>query len=295
MSHSDSFFIFLDKPIGLTSQQCLTKFKKKFHYKKVGHHGTLDPFANGLLLVGVNEATKFFQFIDDSQKTYEATIRFGVKTDTLDHTGRIVMEKEVPEMQIEELKHGAKTLVGKISQFPPMYSAVKVQGKRLHELARKGQEVIRKSRQVEIFDLQIIQWKKPELKIRATVSRGTYIRVLAEQLAEKFQTFGHLTQLKRTNLCGFDFSKSFDIDSDQIPKEKMISVSELLAPLTRAELSEKDMQDIFHGKRIKIAHDKSGNEDSKFQAFHKARFLGIVQKHGEILKPLRLINPSHFL
>src|SRR5688572_22318224 len=118
----DSYFILLNKPVGQSSQQCLSAFRKKFDIKKIGHHGTLDPFASGLLLAGVNEATKFFPFVDDRRKTYEAVIRFGSRTDTLDHTGKVVETKEIPALTESDFQRAFTALSGTIRQTPPMYS-----------------------------------------------------------------------------------------------------------------------------------------------------------------------------
>lgn len=296
MNPLESFFLFIHKPVGATSQQCLTKFKKKYGYKKVGHHGTLDPFATGLLLVGVNEATKFFPFIDDKKKSYEATLCLGVKTDTLDCTGQVIAQDDVPVLTAEDIKQATKKLIGKIQQTPPMYSAIKKDGKRLYELAREGKEIKRQSREVEIFDLQIKQWNSPELKIFVTVSRGTYIRVLAEQIAKLFATHAHLTQLVRTKLCHHDLSHAISLDADVNLENYKISIADMLTQYDAADLSQQSMTDIFHGKPIPIdAIKREGQSSSKLRAFYQDQFLGILENRGQTVHSARLMNPGHFL
>lgn len=258
---SDSFFIFLNKSVGQTSQQCLTQFKRKFGFKKIGHHGTLDPFASGLLLVGVGEATKFFQFVDDSKKTYEATLMLGVKTDTLDHTGKTVSSEAVPDLCLEEIKAALHFFLGKIKQTPPMYSAIKIDGKKMYDLARQGIEVDRKVREVEIFDLELLDWQTPLLRIRATVSRGTYIRVLAEQIAEKLGTLAHLVSLVRTNLTGVSLESAFQIDGDpQQRLDRQIPILEMLGHLPKLWVSESQKHDLICGKKILLSEVISNSE-----------------------------------
>lgn len=286
----ESFFIFLDKPIGLSSQQYLTQFKRKFGIQKIGHHGTLDPFATGLLLVGVNEATKFFQFVDDEQKTYEATILFGVKTDTLDHTGSVLAQKEVPDFSLSEIEVALQKLTGKIQQTPPMYSAIKQDGQKLYELARQGLEVERKVREVEIFSWRVLSWQKPYLKVSVTVSRGTYVRVLAEQVAELLGQYAHLTELRRSHLSLHGLESALSLDASQIPTEKKLPIAQLLNVPERFDLTADQLRDLYFGKLIPT----SESEGKMLAAFYQENFVGIVTVTKGFLKSLRLLSQNTF-
>lgn len=285
---TDSYFIFLNKPAGITSQKLLTQFKKKYQLRKVGHHGTLDPFATGMLLAGVNEATKFFPYIDDSKKSYRATLCLGVKTDTLDLTGKVLENQDVRDFSPEELRAKANLLIGKILQEPPMYSAVKVDGQKLYELARKGEIVERKPREVEIYELKILAWQKPFLKIDVTASRGTYVRVLAEQLAEKLGTVAHLTELERTMLCGKNLNDCFDVNDENDFRHKKISIENMLSQFERLDVDKEEARDLRQGK---ILDKKLSATNSTFiKVFHEDQFLGLVRREGGQLIVERLMS-----
>lgn len=282
---TSSFFIFLNKPIGLSSHQAIKSFAKKHGLVKVGHHGTLDPFASGLLLVGVNEATKFFPYVLDERKTYEATVKFGVETDTLDLTGKVISERPVPPLTLEEIQEGSRSLLGDIEQTPPAYSAVKVGGKKMYELARAGETITAKPRRVTIFSLEILQWHSPFCKIRTTVSRGTYIRVLAQQIAALFSTVAHLTELKRTHLNGFasDLAQSFD--DAEIPEDKKIAISQLLSHLPQWHTMPDQYRDLYHGKPVTDQTMPPGLHT----AFCENGFFGVVDCQDSIVQSLRLM------
>lgn len=272
----ESFFIHLNKPVGLTSQKCLTHFKKKFGFDKVGHHGTLDPFATGLLLVGVNEATKFFQYVDDSCKTYEATLEFGVRTDTLDLTGEILERRSVPSYSLQDIERALSELTGKSSQLPPMYSAVKVGGKKLYELARQGLEIERHAREIEVFELSLLEWRLPRLKIRATVSRGTYVRVLAEDIAAKLSNVAHLTELTRTRLGQIGLDLAFDSQAgESIPETVKKAPQTLLTHFPKFELDEVQFKALIQGQRP-IWHSDQPSAETLLRAFYQDRFLGLI-------------------
>lgn len=296
-----SFFIFLNKPVGITSQTCLKQFKRIFssevRFNKVGHHGTLDPFAQGLLLVGVNEATKYFSFVDDRKKTYEATLHLGIKTDTLDHTGNEIETALVPSLDLNEIQILSQSLARKIQQQPPMYSAVKFKGKKLYELARQNIEVERAFREVEIHRLTALEWQSPFLKISTEVSRGTYIRVLAEQIAEKLGTKAHLISLTRTHLCGHGLESAFSLDSAEPMDKFMIPVEDMLKQYDFLSVDINQATQLFQGKSL-IYSDSTRSDvasHSTIPTYFKAccgeRFLGLVTVSGNVIKPVRMMQP----
>ena len=191
--------IFIDKQVGMTSRDVDFQIMKIFGTKKVGHLGTLDPFASGLLVVGVNEGTKLLSAFEESEKTYEAELILGKKTNTGDLTGEVVEEKDVPEIDDRLINVTLKTFLGKSTQTPPMYSAIKVNGRPLYSYARNNETVDVADREIEIRQIALLKYYKEEKKIHffVTVSKGTYIRTLGEDIAEKLGTVGYLKNLRR--------------------------------------------------------------------------------------------------
>lgn len=278
-----SFYLFVDKPKGVTSQRVLTQIKKKLNIKKIGHHGTLDPFATGLLLVGVNEATKFFRFIDDSKKTYKATLKLGEETDTLDIDGEVINKIEIPEIQKNEITKVLNSFLGESEQTPPMYSAIKVNGKKLYELARKGEVVERKKRIIEIHDIELLSYKHPYIEFRATVSRGTYIRSLALDIAQKLNSCGHLVELRRTHVCGSDESQSIsleNIDDHILLQEKMSAIDSLLKHLPALTLSDLQKEKIIQGQCVDLENELSSASFIMLKDKDN-HFIGIAKRMAE--------------
>ncbi|MBF0106792.1 MAG: tRNA pseudouridine(55) synthase TruB [Deltaproteobacteria bacterium] len=300
MAPIKSYFVFLDKPAEMTSQQCLHRFKKKHWISKAGHHGTLDPFATGLLLVGVNEAVKFFQFVDDCRKTYEAEIYLGVRTDTLDCTGAVLESRAVEPYSLSQITLKAELMTGRMLQTPPMYSAKKINGKKLYELARKGIEIERPARPVEIFDFTILGWEHPVVRVSTTCSRGTYIRVLAEQFAGLLGTCAHLKSLRRTVLCGHNVLAAHLPDADHIDEKHMIPIDELINHCEKVSLNDAQVKDLFYGKKIAIKDFMLGTDGSDradapcsggtIVATYGDQFVGVLKKKDGYLESLRLIN-----
>ena len=200
--------VLIHKEEGYTSQDVCQIVKKKLGVKKVGHCGTLDPFATGLLILGINQGTKILPYLEFEKKTYIATLKLGSQTSTLDKTGEIVNTQPIlpfTQEQIEEVFH---SFLGKQKQIPPMYSAIKVNGKKLYELARQNVQIERKAREIQIDKLQLIDFKKDWIQFKVVCSKGTYVRVLGEEIAKKINMLGHLTALTRTNIGHFDLSQA---------------------------------------------------------------------------------------
>ena len=187
----------VDKPDGITSMDVVRTVKRRFTVKKAGHLGTLDPFATGVLPVILNEATKLVPFLEEESKEYEATLKLGEETSTDDPTGEILLRGSWDHVTSEMIECAFKPFVGFIEQVPPMFSAVKVQGKPLYRLARKGIEVERKKRTVRIFDLQIESISLPLVHFKVSCSKGTYIRTLARDIGRKVGCGSHLIRLRR--------------------------------------------------------------------------------------------------
>lgn len=190
----------INKPEGWTSFDVVNKIRKHIGVKKVGHAGTLDPFATGVLLICTGKATKRVPELMGLEKEYEAIIELGKTTDTYDRTGIILQEKATTDIGIEEVRHICEEFQGKILQTPPMYSAVKVKGKRLYELARRGEVIDRKPRSVVIRKINILSYHEPFLHLDISCSKGTYIRALANDIGEKLGCGGMLNELTRTRI-----------------------------------------------------------------------------------------------
>jgi tRNA pseudouridine55 synthase len=195
--------VLLDKPAGLSSNQALQRVRRLFNARKGGHTGTLDPFATGLLPLCFGEASKTTAFLLDARKTYRAVARFGAATSTGDPEGEVVAEGPVPDVDTAAMDALLERFTGNIEQVPPMFSALKVDGKPLYELARQGITVPRKPRAVTIHRLEAIDWTPPDLVFEVECSKGTYIRTLAEDLATALGTVAHLVSLRRLKVGAF--------------------------------------------------------------------------------------------
>ena len=216
----------INKEANWTSFDICAKVKRLFNTKKVGHSGTLDPFAEGLMIVCLGQATKIIPFLEHYNKTYLATIKLGEEIDTLDNTGNIIDKKDVLNYSLEEIKNVLNSFLGKSQQIPPMFSALKHDGVPLYSLAREGIEIERKPRDIEIFSIELIEYNKPFLTFKCKVSKGTYIRTLAKDIAIKLSTVGHLVKLIRTNIDKFDLNMAKKVN--ELTINDSISIVEML-------------------------------------------------------------------
>ena len=205
----------IDKPIGWSSFDVVKKIKNITKHKKVGHGGTLDPFASGVLIIGTESDTKKLTGITNSDKAYEAQLELGKTTNTLDSEGEIVDIKQTPELDSDIIKSVLNKFLGKQKQKPPMFSAKKHKGVRLYKLARKNIEVERKDVDISIHDIELVDFNKNVMRFVVECSKGTYVRVLGKDIAKKLDTVGYLTALKRTRVGDYLISDSFTIDGFQ--------------------------------------------------------------------------------
>ena len=202
----------IDKPVGWTSFDIVKKVKRITGHKKVGHGGTLDPFASGVLMLGTEKDTKSLSEITKSNKSYQAELLLGVKTNTLDPEGKIIDEKPIPKLNEYILLKILKTFKGKQKQTPPMFSAKKRGGVRLYKLARKNIEIERNEVDIEIDGISLISFSENKIIFNVSCSKGTYIRVLASDIAEKLGTVGYLINLKRTRVGNYFIKDSKSIE-----------------------------------------------------------------------------------
>ena len=199
------------KPTGWTSFDVVKKIKNILN-EKVGHGGTLDPFAEGVLIIGTGSDTKRLGEISIKEKSYIATLVLGKTTDTLDTEGKITNVREVPKLSENKIKKVLESFIGETYQIPPMYSAKKINGVRLYKLARKNISIDRKPNIVNIFSIKILSYNKNKLKFFVSCSKGTYIRVLGNDIAEKLGTVGYLNKLIRTNVGRYDIENALKIE-----------------------------------------------------------------------------------
>ena len=223
--------LIVNKPAGMTSHDVVDAVRRLAQTRRVGHAGTLDPMATGVLVVVIGAATRLVQFIDGCDKTYRATLRLGATTTTYDADGDIVERRPVTVSQAD-VETALAGFRGFVTQVPPMYSAVKVQGQRLYKLARQGREVERKPRPVTIHCLEVLDWALPDVTVEVVCSAGTYIRSLAHDLGQALGCGAHLTALTRTVSGDFTLDKSYSLEKLRTLAEEGRFVEALLPPET---------------------------------------------------------------
>jgi len=204
--------LLVDKPAGCTSHDVVDRLRRHFGFKKVGHCGTLDPAATGLLIIVLERATKLQDRLMADDKTYEGTLRLGVTTDSHDADGTVLAEKPVPAFTPDQLEAVFARFRGDIHQVPPMVSAVKHEGTPLYKLARKGKTVEREPRLIHIYDLRALDIKLPDIRIRVTCTKGTYVRTLCHDIGEALGCGAHLHDLRRTRSGSFDVKDAHRLD-----------------------------------------------------------------------------------
>jgi tRNA pseudouridine55 synthase len=259
--------LIIDKPEGITSHDVVARCRRILKTKKIGHTGTLDPFATGVVVVLVGKATRLAQFLDKDAKEYEAVVRFGFETDTGDRTGTpksgITNYKlQITNAEIETVLRGFR---GEIMQMPPMYSAKKIEGKKLYELARKGIEIERKPVKINIYELELIdsetEDRKPKSEeyrtIRVSCSAGTYIRVLAEDIGRKLETAAHLAELRRIRAGKFTIENALTLEElEKIAAENnlekhLISMNEAISHLAEIKITAEEIAKIKNGMKLR--------------------------------------------
>jgi tRNA pseudouridine55 synthase len=211
--------LLVDKPAGPTSHDVVARIRRRFRIKKVGHCGTLDPNATGLLIIVLGRGTKLSEKLMSDDKVYEGTAKFGEATDSYDSDGEVTASRSVPPLNLDQLNDAARTFVGDLMQAPPMVSAVKKDGVPLYKLARKGVEVAREPRLIHVYAFRFSAYEEPLGQFRVACTKGTYVRSLVHDLGEKLDCGGHLTALRRVN------SGKFDV-KDARPLDRILEMSE---------------------------------------------------------------------
>ncbi|NJM71712.1 MAG: tRNA pseudouridine(55) synthase TruB [Scytonema sp. RU_4_4] len=281
-------FLNLNKPFGWTSHDCVAKTRKLLQLKRVGHAGTLDPAATGVLPIALGKATRLLQYLP-GEKAYKATIRLGVRTTTDDLQGEIIASQPCTGLSLEAVKSALQQFVGKIEQIPPIYSAIQVQGKRLYDLARKGEDVEVPARTVEVFKIEVLDWREeefPEVDVAIACGAGTYIRAIARDLGTVLQTGGTLAALTRTQSSGFDLTNSLTMTDLETKVQAEIfqpfSPDAALQHLPFITLPATSAQKWCQGQRISVA---PGLAEILRVYDEDERFLGIGQAKYDVLIP----------
>ena len=275
--------IIINKPKNCTSHDIVRKAKKAFN-EKVGHTGTLDPNATGVLPLLVGKGTQIAKYIINHDKIYEATLQLGEKTDTADVEGVVIETKYIPKesLQTEIVNKVLQSFIGKQEQIPPIYSAIKVNGKKLYDYARKGEEVEIQPRQIEIYNMELIKIdvQNKTVEFRVHCSKGTYIRTLCENIAEKLDTVGYMKELKRTKVGEFSINDSITIEElENANYNNFITVEDYFENYKNINLNEKKLQLFLNGVQLTWPLP-----DGVYKVYNNEHFIGIGTVKNNLLK-----------
>ena len=276
--------VIVNKSKGYTSHNIVAKVKK-ITGEKVGHTGTLDPLATGVLPLLIGKGTLCSKYLMNHDKTYKVVLKLGIKKNTGDEEGEIIEEEVVDEKLLEEekVKSALESFLGEQEQIPPIYSAIKVNGKKLYEYARKGQRVEIQPRKITIYNIQLLKTDKKmkEIQFMVSCSKGTYIRSLCEDIAKNMGTVGYMKELQRTKVGNFCIEQSVcleDLTKENIEKH-IITIEDLFKDLEKIELNEQKLQQFLNG--VKLSFDL---KDGIYKIYHNEQFIGIGIIKDNLLK-----------
>lgn len=274
--------IIVNKPQNCTSHDVVQKVKKIVN-EKVGHTGTLDPMATGVLPLLIGKGTLCSKYLVNHDKIYEVMLTLGKKTDTADGEGNVLEEKKVVQelFQKQRIEKVLQTFLGKQEQIPPIYSAIKVNGKKLYEYARKGQTVEIKPRQIEIYEIKLLQIveEQKQIQFRVACSKGTYIRSLCEDIAEKIGTVGYMSGLNRIQVGNFSIQQAVTLEQIQEQEFSYITIEELFQNKEVIEIEEKRLPHFLNG--VKLTMKKP---DEVYRVYCNKKFIGIGIVEQQFLK-----------
>ena len=288
-------FINLNKPAGFTSHDCVAKLRKLLNTKKVGHGGTLDPAATGVLPVAIGKATRLLQFLPPS-KAYRARIRLGLTTTTDDLEGEVIQSTAIANLEASQIINSLKDFIGTIEQVPPIYSAIKKDGKKLYELARKGEQITIEPRTIEITKIELLNIDRinNEIEVDINCGAGTYIRAIARDLGKQLGVGGTLASLVRTQSCGMHLNDSVTFEQIETCLQQqtftLIEPSRVLNHLDAVILSDRDSQLWCQGQLIDLDNARTDSnltsQDSYLITYKDDIFLGIsiLYERNDVLK-----------
>ena len=276
--------IVINKPKEYTSHDVVAKVKKILNIKKVGHTGTLDPNATGVLPLLLNTGTKLSKYLIEHDKEYEVTLELGIKTDTADIEGNVIKKEEVNWKKLNDIEETLNTFLGEQTQIPPIYSAIKVNGKKLYEYARSGQNINIEPRNIQIYEIELqkIDKQKNEINFRVHCSKGTYIRSFCEDIAQRLGTIGYMKELTRTKVGNFTINEAVKIEEiennkEQIIKEKLISIEKFFESKESIKLNKKQLDKFLNGVKIRI--DKQENICRIYNENNEFIGIGTIEKN----------------
>ena len=272
----------VNKPSGYTSHDIVSKIRKELNIKKVGHTGTLDPLATGVLPILIGNGTKLSKYLINHDKEYIATIKLGEKTDTGDINGKIVKQKEIEPFSEKQLLQVLENFKGRQNQIPPMYSAIKINGKKLYEYARNGETLEVQPRKIEIYNIELLNLNSKEITIKVACSKGTYIRTLCEDISEKLNNIGTMSALQRTKVGEFELENAItleELQNEKIVKNHLITPEKLFLEKPKMELNNNELIQFFNGMRL-----KKTAENGLYRIYTEQKFIGIGELNNNLLK-----------
>lgn len=270
--------IIINKPLKFTSQDVVSKVKKILNEKKAGHTGTLDPMATGVLPVLLGNSTKLSKYLIEHDKTYIAKIELGKKTTTGDIEGEIIEEKAVNNFSKENIENVLKQFIGKQIQIPPIYSAIKINGKKLYEYARKGEEIEIPKREIEIFSIELLSYTNG-IEFKVNCSKGTYIRTLCEDIAEMLGTVGFMKELTRVRVDKFKIEDSYTFEDLQNNNFKVLSMEEVCKDYPKIILNSRKTELFLNGVKLTINSD-----DGVYNIYSENKYIGLGIIKNNLLK-----------
>lgn len=277
--------VIVDKPQGWTSQDVTARLRRVFSTRRIGHGGTLDPMATGVLPVFVGRATRAVEFFEHAEKTYEATLRLGMKTDTQDITGTVLEERPVTVTE-QDILNVLPAFRGEILQIPPMYSALKVNGQKLYDLARKGKEVERQPRPITIHELELLHFDGQDARIRVRCSKGTYIRTLCEDMGEKLGCLGCMAALRRTRAGEYTIEKAVPLQTlldAENPEQYLLSMDSPFLGYPAVTLSENQEKRCRNGNAFTLRVP-----DGTYRAYGKnGEFLMLARVENGVMSTIK--------
>lgn len=270
-------FLLINKDQEMTSHDLVNIVRRSVRMKRVGHTGTLDPNATGLMVVAINKSTKLVNYLQNDDKEYIFEIKMGIMTDTLDVWGKTIKEQEINYPSKELILEVLNDFIGKSEQIPPMYSAIKVDGRKLYELARNNETIELEPRPIEIFEIELLEYK-PTLKVRVVCSSGTYVRTLIKDICEKTGNIGVMSSLIRTRVGAFRIEDAISVEDVRERNYTLIDPEEALNVYPKYEY--KEPSDIFNGRRIEL----NTNEDLILITINKKSVAFYEREHDNIFK-----------
>jgi len=250
-------FLIINKPKGITSFDVIRKVRKVLNIRKIGHAGTLDPMATGLLILAIGEGTKLLEYLIKKEKTYEAEITFGYESETFDTEGKLT-QISAKEIDLTEIQTALNNFTGKIQQIPPKYSALKIQGKKAYELAREGKEIQMKAREVEIFNIEIFNYLYPQLSLKINCSTGTYIRSIAHDLGKKLEIGGYLSKLNRIKIGTYFLKDALDLKD--VDATKILPLEWGIKNFEQVKISKTEKKLLQNGQQISPKRNFNNNQ-----------------------------------